>query len=371
MQRQLIKSIIILLFCTLSASAETALNSAKYIQIYKKHFDQAIAADLYASLAENQTAQALRSNIFDYLNSKDYQISQEELEQRWQTYLKSYASEEVFANKLKNSYLSKEIVKKKFIQNQYLNDYFSNEVSNKVSKDIENRSKIIALAKQENIEISEAAIKEKLQQLIENWGGQAHYDGFLLANNISEDEINFFIKSDLAKEAWIQKMLSKDLTLDSAFLASINSAIYNHFNNFNLTQTPDYYFTQVFIAKDIDDAQNRINKAHQEFSLKKRITTSSDPAIEITQMSAPVNASSDLYLPVIKDTVLKLSNNELFVNQALSPVISTEHGYHFFQLRSIEVPNNLTYDSAKPLIYEKIKKQQSRDFDKLFFESLK
>jgi hypothetical protein len=190
------------------------------------------------------------------------------------------------------------------------------------------------------------------------------------SSNLSADELVFFIRTDLAKEAIISKVLSSDLEKNSEFSSSINSAIYNHFQNFNASQNPDYYFTQVFIAKEIPESKTKIEAMHKACTTAKTIVNVTDPAITITKLQAPVSLNSDLYLAPIKDSVLKLGNNQLLVNSAFSPIVETNYGYHFFQLSDIGIPESLTYDQAKSIIYQKINTQKSRDFNSLFAELL-
>lgn len=352
--------------------AEILIDSQKLINIYKKHFDQAIAADLYASPAENQAAKKLRTKILDYQSNQIPKLSQEILDKRWKEYIASeFGTEDTFKLKLKNSYMSEEFAKQKFTQNQYFNDYFQTITSKRIAADINNRYKILELAKKQGIEITPTQIEETRLQMIENWGGEAHYESFMKTSSLSPEEIAFFIKSDLAKEAIINKILTSDLEKNSTFASSMNSAIYNHFHNFNETQSPDYYFTQVFIPKEVPDAKLKIENMHKESTLKKKIVAPTDPNIVIIDMKAPVNSNSDLYLTPIKQSILQLSNNGLLVNNSLSPIIETNYGYHFFQLRDIEVPESLTYNSAKTIIYQKIKTQKARDFNSLFADLLK
>ncbi len=361
-----------LVFTANHAQAEILIDTQKLINIYKKHFDQAIAADLYASPAENQAARKLRARILDSRSNKEPKLSQELIDKSWKEYIaKEFKTEEEFKLKLKNSYMNEDFVKQKFIQNQYFNDYFQTVTSKRIADDVNNRYKILELAKKQNIEITPTEIEEARMQMIENWGGEAQYESFMKLNNLSPDEIAFFIKSDLAKEAIINKILTSDLEKNSAFASSMNSAIYNHFHNFNETQSPNYYFTQIFIPKEAPDAKLKIEAMQQESIQKKKLSTNTDPSILIMDMKAPVNISSDLYLAPIKQAVLKLGNNGLLVSNAVSPVISTDYGYHFFQLTDIEIPESLTYDSAKTIIYKKIKTQKARDFNTLFADLLK
>ncbi len=369
---RIILTILLSLLMSNPAHAEILIDTQKLINIYRKHFNQAIAADLYASPAENQAARKLRARILDYQGNKGQKLSQESIDKKWKEYIASeFKTEEEFKLKLKNSYITEAFIKQKFTQNQYFNDYFETVISKRISEDISNRYKILELAKTQNIEITPTQIVETQLQMTENWGGDAQISSFMKMNALTPDEIAFFIRSDLAKEAIINKILTSDLEKNSSFASLMNSAIYNHFSNFNETQSPDYYFTQAFISKTIPDAKLKIEKVYQESIKRKRISTSTEPSVSIIDMQAPVNVNSDLYLAPIKASVLKLSNNELLVNNAISPIIETDYGYHFFQVTDIEIPESLTYNSAKTIIYQKIKTQKARDFNSLFGELLK
>lgn len=366
--------LVYLLFMATAVNAELVSDNAKYINLYKKHFNQRIAADLYASPAENQSARALRQQILDYLNKIDYKVTPEVSEKNWKEYIqREFPTEEAFKLKLKNSYLEEKLVKNKFIQNQYFDYYFQTVIQKRIEADIANRYKVLEFAKTKNIQVTDVQLEEKLLQMIQNWGGDAHFESFMKASNLSSEDIVFFIRTDLTREAIMNQIISSDLEKSSEFSSYVNSAIYNQFQNFNLTQSPDYYFTQVSIQKEIPDAKVKIEKAHKLYSNAKNIISNSneDADLTVTKMLAPVNVYSDLYLAPIKENVLKLTNDGLLVNKALSPVFETASAYSFVQINDVYVPENLTYDQAKVLIYHKIRTQKSRDFNSLFSELLK
>ena len=76
-------------------------------------------------------------------------------------------------------------------------------------------------------------------------------------------------------------------------------------------------------------------------STKTTILNNADPDMVVTKMFAPVSINSDLYFAPIKESVLKLSNDGLLVNNTLSPILETSYGYHFFQLFDIQIPDSV------------------------------
>lgn len=371
------KALFILILYFISISASSAIinpDLSKFNSIYRQKYEIAIARDLYASPAENQNAQKLRQRITDYLSSINYQIADTELEKRWQDYLKLNFNNNIpaFEKKLKDSYLSLDFIKNKFIQNQYLDYYFSNIVQKRLQEDIINRNKIFTLAEKENINISNGEINEALLQIEENWGGEFIFNGFMSRNQITEDDLKFFIKSDLLKDALVTKVLNQELKQDSSFAKSVNSAIYNHFTNINVNKSPDFYFTQAFISNTTNGAVSKMLNAKEIFSKHGEIKANPnlDPEITIDVMEVPINKDTQIYHNLIKNAVFKLGANNLLVTKEISPLIITPKGFYLIQLNEIAMPDTADFNKAKTIIYKKLKNQKIRDFDKLFAEML-
>lgn len=370
-----ILSILIFYFVCFSANATvTSPDPAKFISVYRQKYEISIARDLYASPAENQDAQKLRQRITDYLSSINYQIPDSELEKRWRNYIKLNFDNNIqaFEKKLKDSYLSLNFVRDKFIQNQYLDYYFSNIVQQRVQEDIKNRNKIFNLAQKENISVSNGQVEEFLLQLQENWGGEFVFSNFLSNNQISEEDLKFFIKSDLLKDAFVSKILNQELKQDSNFAKSVSSAIYNHFTNINANKSPDFYFTQAFISNTTNGAVSKMLNAREIFTKQNSIKANPDldSNIEISVMATPINKDNEIYHRLIKNAAFKLGGNGLLATKEISPLIITPQGLHLIQLNEITMPDTANFDKAKTIIYKKLKNQKIRDFDKLFAEML-
>ncbi|MDD9897685.1 MAG: hypothetical protein OXU45_01665 [Candidatus Melainabacteria bacterium] len=280
------------------------------------------------------------------------------LKKRWRNHLSQFQGPKDYKAKLANTYLSSEFVRKKFLQNQYLNDYFRLKVARKAKEDLAERNQIIKLAKEEDIGISRRDIDERLLQFIENQGGKVAYKAFLKQNDFKEKEIKFFIKTDLMKEALISKMLESEIDIASE----------NHYQNKKSERKPRYYFTQAFIPHEAEAAENTIKEARDVFENESAIFAYDgiDPNIKVSSMDVAISLDTKLFANEIKDQLVALSNNGTMISSRVSELIKTEKGYHLIQINGVEVSESISYEEAREDRLKQLKEQRAKDFDGLY-----
>ncbi|MDA0772494.1 MAG: hypothetical protein O3C63_06080 [Cyanobacteria bacterium] len=351
---------LICLISLIPLTAQADVDQEKYVNLYRIEFDKKTAADLYASPAENKNALEYRKEIVDFLSQRKHKIPNLLVKKRWRQHLSEYPSLEHYEEKLDNSYVSHELVRKKFLQNQYMDDYFKLTVKQKAIEDLDDRNKIQSLAEKNGILVKQQQIDEKLLQFIENQGGKLQFDAFLAEHQFSKEDVQFFIETDLIKDALITKMLQDD----------IKQASDNHFKNVNdnSKRQPRYYFSQAFIPHSVENAKSKIEKAQDLFQKESSIfpTDKIDPEIRVMSLDVPVALDTRLFVKEIKDELVELSNNGSMISSQVSKVIKSANGYHLLQINGVEVRESLSYDKAKLEILQKLKEQRAKDIDGLY-----
>lgn len=347
-----------ILILSSSSMVQAEIDEASYINLYRKEFDKKVAANLYASPAENKSANEYRAEIIDFLLEKEHKIPKLVLKKRWRQHLEQFKGPEEYQEKLSNAYLNNEFVRKKFLQNQYINDYFRLKVARKAREDLNERNKIIELAKEQKIDVSNHDIDERLLQFIENQGGKVAYKAFLSDNNFKEKDIKFFIKTDLLKEALVSKMLESEIDIASE----------NHYQNKKSERKPRYYFTQAFIPVTSEDAEAKIKAAQKVFENESAIFAYEgiDPNIKVSSMDVAVSLDTKLFAEEIKDQLIKLSNNGSMISSKVSDLIKTDKGYHLIQINGVEVSESISYEEAREDRLKQLKEQRAKDFDGLY-----
>lgn len=340
-----------------------SIKADKFIEAYRKYFEKETSANLFNSKAEDSAAAETRQEILDYIALNNLKVDEEIIEKEWQNFLaKNYKDPKALDKVLQDRYLSLEYVKNKFIENQDLTVYFNKITSPRIKEDIELRKKIFKLSKAKNIDYSKPELDKSLNQLVENWGGEEGFRKFLSENKFELTDIAFLIQTDILREKLSAALVNQDIENNLEMSKNIENSIKNHFYNFSLKNQAHYYFKQAFISKNIENAKVKINKARENFD------TIQDREIEVYNMLQPVSKDSHLYHPKIKEAVMSLGKDPLFVSKELSPVIETEKGYHVVQIQSIEIPEELSYQEAYSSIYDKLVKSKSEEFSDLIDE---
>lgn len=357
-------SSIAILIITVPVQAEYAhidsIQPNKFIEAYRKYFEKQTSANLFNSKAEDSAAAKTRQEILDYISMNQLGVKEEVIEKEWQGFLeKNYKDPKSLEKVLRDRYLNLDYVKNKFIENQELTIYFNQVTSPRIKRNIELRKKVFKLSKAKNINFNKEEFNQELNQLIENWGGQEGFRKFLVENKFKSTDIAFLIQTDILREKLSSALVNQDLENDLEISKDLQNSIKNHFYNFSLKNQAHYYFKQVFISKDIDNAKEKISKARYNFDKPE------EESIEVHKMLQPVSKDSHLYHPKIKNAVLALGKDPLFVSKEISPIIETEKGFHLVQIQSIEIPEQLSYQDAYSDIYNKLVENKYDEFSQM------
>lgn len=349
------------------------IETTKFIEIYKKFFEKEFVVDLNASSSEINAAQSKRNMIIDYMASNDMVVSDADIHQAWQDYIKkNFKSIDQFAKYLEQGYMKESELKERFKQNIYFSRYFSEIIMPRIQDDIEARKKIFELAEKKQIDISDNDFKEALYQMAENWGGTDAFNVFLENNQFSLVDISFLLKSEMLKEKLITTVIDEGLKQDSQLAETIEQTAQNHYQNLNYAHKPIYHFKHAYIEKHKDGSSNKIKIAHSNFKNKKKLDRLlvNDKEIIVEDVAIPLDPKLELYDDNIKSAILSLGKDGLFVTNEISPVISSGRAYHIFQLTSIEVPEPENYSQIRSEVISGLEKEHSKDFHNLVNELL-
>ena len=338
-----------------------SITANKFIEAYRKYFEKETSANLFNSKAEDSAVIKTRQKILDYIAMNQLGVKEEEIDKEWQTFLaKNYKDPKSLEKVLKDRYLNLDYVKNKFIENQDLTVYFNQVTSPRIKENIELRKKIFKLSKAKNIDYSKEEFNKALNQLVENLGGDEGFRKFLAENKFELIDIAFLIQTDLLREKISSALVNQDLENDLEISRNLQNSIKNHFYNFSLKNQAHYYFKQAFISKNTENAKTRITKARSNFNKLKN-----EDGIEVYEMLQPISEDSHLYNPKIRDAVLTLGKDPLFVSKEISPIIETDKGYHIVQIQKIELPEALSYQEAYADIYNKLVNNKYDEFSEM------
>jgi hypothetical protein len=319
------------------------VDSSKFIELYRKFFEKEIVADLSATRAELNAVFDKRNMILDYMNNNNQKITDDEMNKAWQIYIKkNFKTIDEFASYLEKCFIKEFELKERFRQNLYFSKYFNEIISPRIKNDFDTRKKIFEIAEAEQIDIPDNDFQEGLYQMAENWGGMDHFNAFLSKNNISLMDISFYIKSEKLKNKILDKYIEQKLKNDTELAQSIENSALNEYNILNQRHKPLYFFRHAYISKEIPKADEKIEEYF------KQIQKNENPKLEkintseviVEDMDIFVDPNSDLIAHIIKKNIIELSDDGLFVNKKLSPIISKDSFYHIFQLTTIIVPEN-------------------------------
>lgn len=345
------------------------LNPDKFVNAYHKYYKKELSFNLFASKAEHNHAIETRALLLKYCNENEINASDYEIDLAWQDYVrKNYNSPADLEKKLKNSYIDLEFVKFKFLENLDLEKYFTEIVKPRIIKDFELRKKIIRAAYKEKLAITNEGFNLALNQFIANLGGAQKFKAFLDFTSMSVIELTFYIKSELLKKELVDKMVFSDNKNANANQKSLNNRIKNYYKNSNQVKNPKYYFKQAFIYKYVEGAYKKILEAKKYFDKEKLIKRNNrmDRRILVYDMQVPIDINSSFYNPDIKAKVLELSSDdELFINDAVSDIFETANGYHVVQISKVDVDYEVSFEEAYNLIYKKYLEANLSELDKL------
>jgi hypothetical protein len=321
----------------------------KYIEAYRRFFETKTSANLFNTQAEDANAKKTRYEILNYINEKQLTANEESLEKEWENFIQSnYKNPIEFDKRLNNLYLSLDYVKKKFIENQDLTIYFNTIIIPRIKEDIELRKKIYIFSIENDITINPHELARAELQFKENFGGEEKFKEFMRRNSFTDSDMSFLLQTDILRKKIAKYVLEEELSKNAELAQSLKQSIDNHFYNFSQKNQPNYYFKQIFINKDLDSSLDKIRFAREHFNEMEALKEVN--GLEIIEMSHPVSKDCKIYHPLIQEAVLSLNKDPLFVSKEISPIISTEHGYHLIQISSIEIPEKLSYKEA----YEEI-----------------
>ena len=319
------------------------VNSQVFEDLYRKFFEKEIVVELSASRAELNAVLDKRNQIIDYMNNNNLVISEEQITKAWQIYIKTnFKTIDEFAKYLENSFIKEFELKERFKQNLYFSKYFNEVISPQIKKDFEIRKKLFAIAETHKIDSTDLEFQETLYQVAENWGGMEYFNAYLNQNHISFMDISFYIKSTLLKNKVLDLFIKNKLQTDKERIASLESSALNEYNILNQRHKPIYFFKHAYIAKDVPNSAQKIEDYYkssqiQEYQKLEKIEKSE---IIVENFCFQLDPNSDLIEDSIKQIILKLSDDGLFVSKKISPIISKKDAYHIFQLNKIIIPEN-------------------------------
>jgi hypothetical protein len=349
-------------------------NSGQFIEIYRKFFEHEIVANLSATRSELNAVLTKRNQILDHMNNNSLNIPEEELNREWQAYIKkNFKTIDEFGKYLEESFIKEFELKERFKQNLYFSKYFNEIIVPKIKTDFETRKKIIEFAQINNIEISDTQFKEALYQMAENWGGTDNFNVFLSKNNISLLDIGFYLRSELLKNKIIDNYLEQKLLKGSELANSIDSLALNEYNIVNQKNRPLYFFKQAFISKDFANALAKIEEYYNTIQKKEnpKLEKTNNNEIIVEDVKIYVDPNSDLLAPAIKQSIIELSNDGLFVSPRISPIITSKSGYHIFQLNKILVPENENIQKIKNKKIQKLRDEYTNNLNDILEEMSK
>jgi hypothetical protein len=321
----------------------------KYIEAYRRFFETKTSANLFNTQAEDANAKKTRYEILNYINEKQLNANEESIEKEWENFIQSnYKNPMELDKKLNNLYLSLDYVKKKFIENQDLTNFFNTVIIPRIKEDIELRKKIYVFSIENDVTINPHELARAELQFKENFGGEEKFKDFMRRNSFTNLDMSFLLQTDILRKRIAKYVLEEELSKNAELAQSLKQSIDNHFYNFSQKNQPNYYFKQIFINKDLDSSLDKIRFAREHFNDIEALKEVN--GLEIIEMSHPVSKDCKIYHPLIQEAVLSLNKDPLFVSKEISPIISTEHGYHLIQISSIEIPEKLSYETA----YEEI-----------------
>jgi hypothetical protein len=336
----------------------------KYIEAYRRFFEVKTSANLFNTQAEDTAARKTRYEILNYINEHKLNTNEENIEKEWENFIqKNYKNPIELDKKLSNLYLNLDYVKKKFIENQDLTIYFNTIVIPRIKEDIELRKDIFLFSLANNINFNHSEFKKALYQLAANFGGEEKLRDFMKRNSFESTDLTFLIETDILREKIAKFVLEQELSNNEEIAKELKNSITNHFYNFSQKNQPNYFFKQIFIKKDIESAMDKIKQARENFNSTEELTKIE--GIEILEMSHPVSKDCKLYHPLIKEAVLNLNKDPLFVSREISPIITTNNGYHLVQISSIEIPEQLSYKEAYEQIEKKMLNEKYNEVSKM------
>jgi hypothetical protein len=350
------------------------VQTSKFIEIYRKFFEKEMVADLSATRAELNAVLEKRNMILDYMNDNNLKISEEDLSRAWQVYIKkNFKSIDEFGAYLEKSFIKEFDLKERFKQNLYFSKYFDEIISPRINKDFELRKKIFEIAETNQIDIPDKDFQEALYQMAENWGGMDSLNNYLTKNNISIMDISFYIKSDLLKNKILDNFVEKKLASDTELASSLESSSLNEYSILNQRHKPLYFFRHAYISKDAQKADEKIDDYYKKIQKNDnpKLEKLEDSEIKIEAMNIYIDPNSDLVSELIKDTIIKLSDDGLFVSKKISPVISSKSYYHIFQLSKIIVPENENLQEIKNNKISKLRCQYANNLNLVLDEITK
>lgn len=330
-------SLIIGIIVSLPASADNisfvdvaAIDEAKFVAIARKFFEKEVAADLFATNAENQSAYPLRKSILQYMKATGHEISKDTIRQKWDEYITTfYQDESVFNEKLKRLYLNRIQVKNKFIENLYLSDYFNSVVTERVGADILKRKELLTTVEGLPLEITELDFREYFLQFVEYFGGMERFNAFMSNYNLTAADMLFMAQSNMLSDRY-SKQLARFPKRRNIVARTVPSV-----TRFHRISKPAYYVSEAFIFKSEPDALQKLETARTKFLAEAKFADLDQ--IKVEDLIIPVRTDSNLYAAPVKEAVLRLAGDSLFVSNNISPVVESDKAFHLFKLRNIEI----------------------------------
>jgi hypothetical protein len=207
---------------------------------------------------------------------------------------------------------------------------------------------------------------------IENkYGGKGRFSAFLKANNVFAEDIEFYIRSELAKKVVAEDLFNFKYKNDPDFQAYIDALIRETYvkdykREFGGYQ--NFYFRQYYVDKETDNANNIISKLYKTlYNNPKYRFNNSDFSGEIMRfdMILPENKLNNIYSSSIEGSVSKLKK----VGE-ITPIITSNNGYHVLQLTKLETIEDTKFEEVKPKLAARVKDNYvselvANDFDRL------
>ncbi|MCE2929273.1 MAG: hypothetical protein LW817_06560 [Candidatus Caenarcaniphilales bacterium] len=343
---------ILVVFCLLAPlQANASIDRTKFEAIYRDAFNRLVSLDLFASNAEDQMASEIRQKILLQM-SEDKLEDPAAIDAQWQAFIKTnFTSLQEFNTKIENSYLKIDQVKHKFLDNLEIIRFFNTVLKPRIQKDYNLREKLLTLSLNPDFMIDATELKEARLQVIEDFGGELQHKAFMVKHNLTIEEMDFLINSNILKSKLLKKIINKDIEANEPYGQKVIERINNYFNNFNNLKEDEYHFKVAMIDKIVQDADLKLWDAHNYFEQQKKMTVDFHivPEINVYQMAIPMTLSSNQYRHLVKSALIDLSKETKYYK--LSDILDLGDQLALLELYAVKPRRTLNYSQAYQEIF--------------------